>query len=158
MQNRSSEIHVYEVKEKGAAEEAGIKLGDRILAVSEFRADRSVYDLMTWDFKVISNVPFLELKVQTDEEAPRVIHLEAKKKVEPVVLDFTGQRGDIWDLIREMGRGPTPLAHPGVQGWDWLCPDSVIHPRRWRFFCRPDRQGRDETCRRPRPPQQRRRF
>jgi len=105
-----NEIHVYEVKEKGAAEEAGIKLGDRILAVNGFRADRSVYDLMMWDFKVVSNVPSLELKVQTDEDAPRVIHLEAKKKVEPVVLDFTGQRGDIWDLIREWG-ADQPLWH-----------------------------------------------
>jgi C-terminal processing protease CtpA/Prc len=105
-----NEIHVYEVQEKGAAEEAGIKVGDRILAVNGFRADRSVYDLMMWDFKVISNVPFLELKVQTDEEAPRVIRLEAKKKVEPVVLDFTGQRGDIWDLIREWG-AEQPLWH-----------------------------------------------
>ncbi|MBZ5548994.1 MAG: PDZ domain-containing protein [Acidobacteriia bacterium] len=97
------EIHVYEVKEKGAAEAAGIKVGDRILAVNGFRADRSLYDLMMWDFKVVCNAPFLELKIQTDEEAPRTIHLEAKKKVEPVVLDFRGDRGDIWDLIREWG-------------------------------------------------------
>jgi len=39
-----------------------------------------------------------------------VIHLEAKKKVEPVVLDFTGQRGDLWDLIREWG-ADQPLWH-----------------------------------------------
>jgi len=104
------EIRVYEVKEKGAAEAAGIKVGDRILAVNTFRADRSLYDLMMWDFKVVCNAPFLELKIQTDEETPRTVHLEAKKKVEPVVLDFRGDRGDIWDLIRELG-SDQPLWH-----------------------------------------------
>ena len=96
------DIRVYEVKEKSAAAAAGIKLGDRILAVDGFRADRATYDLMMWDFKVIRNAPVLELKLQTDDESPRVVHLEAKKKVEPAILDYTGQRGDIWDLIREL--------------------------------------------------------
>jgi carboxyl-terminal processing protease len=96
------EIRVYDLKEKGAAESAGLKVGDRILAVNGFKADRSIYDLMMWDFKVILNAPSLELKVQTDDEAPRVIHLEATRKVKPVVLDFTHDGNDIWDLIREL--------------------------------------------------------
>jgi C-terminal processing protease CtpA/Prc len=99
------EVHVYEVKEKGAAEAAGIKLGDRIVGVNGFRADRAMYDMMMWDFKVIRNAPALELMVQTDEEAPRTVHLEAKKKVEAAVLDFSDfDKGDIWDLIRELDK------------------------------------------------------
>ncbi len=93
---------MYEVKEKGAAEGVGLKVGDRILSVNGFKADRSIYDLMMWDFKVIRNAPSLELKVQTDDDTPRTIHLEAKKKVESVVLDYTGDTSDIWDLIREL--------------------------------------------------------
>lgn len=96
------EIRVYEVKEKGAAEAAGIKVGDRIISVNTYRADRAIYDLMMWDFRVILNLPVLDLKVQTDDEAPRLVHLEAKKTVKPVVLDFAHRDGDIWDLIREL--------------------------------------------------------
>jgi carboxyl-terminal processing protease len=96
------EIRVYDVKEKGAAEAAGIKVGDRILSVNGFKTDRAMYDVMMWDFKVIRNAPFLELKLQTDDESPRIVHLEAKKKVESVVLDFTRDGSDIWNLIREL--------------------------------------------------------
>jgi carboxyl-terminal processing protease len=95
------EIHVFEVKPKSAAEEAGIKVGDRIVGVNSFRADRAMYDVMMWDFKVIHNAPALELMVQTDDEPVRTIRLEATKKVEPVVLDFREGREDIWMLIRE---------------------------------------------------------
>lgn len=96
------EIHVYEVKENGAAQAAGLKVGDRILAVNKFRADRKTFDVMMWDFRVIQNAPSIELKVQTDQEDPRVIQLEAKKKVQSVVLDFTHDSVDVWDLIREL--------------------------------------------------------
>jgi len=96
------EVHVYEVKEKGAAEAAGIKVGDRILGVNGYRADRGMYDVMMWTFKVIRNAPSLELLLQTDDETPRTVHLEAKKRVEAAVLDFRSlDSGDIWDLIRE---------------------------------------------------------
>jgi carboxyl-terminal processing protease len=95
-------IRVYEVKEKGAAELAGIKVGDRIVSVNGFRADRGIYDLMLWDFKVIRNAPMLDLVLQTDEETPRKVRLEASKKVESVVLDFSREGNDIWDLIREL--------------------------------------------------------
>jgi len=99
------EIRVYEVKKNGAAEAAGLKVGDRVLGVNGFRADRAMYDTMMWDFKVIRNAPTLELLVQTDEEDPRTVRLEAKKKVEAVVLDFSrGDSADIWDLIRELDR------------------------------------------------------
>lgn len=96
------EIRVYEVKEKLPAEAAGIKVGDRIVAVNNYRADRTIYDLMMWDFKVMLNMPVLDLKVQTDDEPPRLVHLEAKKTVKPVLLDFVNRDGDIWDLIREL--------------------------------------------------------
>lgn len=95
------EIRVFEVKEKGAAEAAGIKVGDRILAVDRFRADRAIYDVMMWDFMVIRNAPVLELKLQTDDEPPRIVQLEAKKKMEAVVLDAAHMSGDIWDHIVE---------------------------------------------------------
>ena len=61
------EIRIYEVKEKGAAETAGLKVGDRILSVNGFRTERGMYDLMMWDFKVIRNLPALDLNVQTDD-------------------------------------------------------------------------------------------
>jgi C-terminal processing protease CtpA/Prc len=95
-------VRVYEVKEKGVAEAAGIRVGDRIVSVAGFRADRGIFDLMMWDFKVIQNIPALDLLIQTDEETPRKIHLYAKRKVESVVLDFTRDSSDIWDLIREL--------------------------------------------------------
>ena len=96
------EVHVYDVKENGAAEAAGLKVGDRILTVNKFRADRKTFDVMMWDFRVIQNAPTIELKVQTDQEPPRVIQLEAKKRVQGVILDLTRDSGDVWDLIREL--------------------------------------------------------
>jgi C-terminal processing protease CtpA/Prc len=57
---------------------------------------------MMWDMKVMRNLPALELIIQTDDQEPRTIRLEAKKKVESVVLDYRGDTADVWDLIREL--------------------------------------------------------
>lgn len=94
------EIRVFELKEGDPAEQAGIKLGDRIVSVNGFRADRPSFDIMMMDFRALRPRTVFEMMVQTGNEPPRQVRLEARKKVEARVLDIE-HLADIWDLINE---------------------------------------------------------
>jgi carboxyl-terminal processing protease len=59
------EILVYDVMPHGPAESAGLQLGDRILAVNEFRATRSNIDMMMVYFRVFEPQSHIAIKHQS---------------------------------------------------------------------------------------------
>lgn len=95
-----SEIRIYELKKGDPAEKAGLKLGDRILNVNGFRADRATFDVMMMDMRALRPRSAFDLTVQTGDEAPRQVHLEPRIKQGNRVMDFS-HLSDIWDLINE---------------------------------------------------------
>lgn len=94
------EIRIYEIRKGDPAERAGLRLGDRIISVNGYRADRPSFDIMMMDFRALRPRTVFDLMVQTGNEPPRAVHLEARKKVEARVLD-SEHLADIWDLINE---------------------------------------------------------
>lgn len=94
-------IYIYEVKKKFPAAAAGIQVGDRIVSVNGYTAEPKTYDDMMFAFRVLRNLPVLELMVQTDNGEPRKIRLEGERRVQAQMLDFTHDVSDIWDLIRD---------------------------------------------------------
>ena len=94
------EIRVYALKKNGRAEKAGVKIGDRILAINKFKPTRRNFDDMMYFFKVIRNLGVFDLTIQRGEDPPFDIHVEAEKKVEAVYKEQEAW-DMIWDLIRE---------------------------------------------------------
>jgi carboxyl-terminal processing protease len=96
-----SEIRIYELKSGDPADKAGLQLGDKIVSVNGFKAERNSYDIMMMDMKALRPRPSLELVVQTGSEAPRSVHLEARRKQEAHLQGVDTREGDIWDEITE---------------------------------------------------------
>jgi C-terminal processing protease CtpA/Prc len=95
---------VFALKTNGAAEKAGLRIGDRIVAVNKFNPTRRSYDDMMFYFRIIRNSSAEDLTIQRGEDAPFVLHIDGEKKLEAVHKD---DREDdaLWDLIREFGKG-----------------------------------------------------
>jgi C-terminal processing protease CtpA/Prc len=88
------EVRVYSLKRKGAAEKAGLQIGDHIIAVNKFKPTRSNYDDMIFFYRAIRNAPALDLTIQRGEAAPFDLRVEAERKVEAHQLDVERQ-GDL---------------------------------------------------------------
>src|SRR3954463_8996687 len=61
---------VFALKKNGAAEKAGLKIGDRIVAVNKFNPTRRSYNDMMYYFRVIRNSNSEDLTIQRGDEAP----------------------------------------------------------------------------------------
>ena len=94
------QVFVTKLKKKGGAREAGLQVGDRILQVNGFEAERGSFDKMMLFFHVLQPVSELELLVMRGKEAPRKIVVKAYVKPEMRVFDAENDL-NIWDLITD---------------------------------------------------------
>lgn len=95
-------VRVYELKTDSPAAVAGLQLGDRIVGVNGFDADRASFDMMLLYFRALQPVGQLQLNVVRGKQAPQLITIDAKIKKRQVVTDFfAGGGAAIWEMIRE---------------------------------------------------------
>jgi carboxyl-terminal processing protease len=94
------EIRVYKVEKKGAAEAAGLQVGDRILDINGFTAERATYDTMMLFFRLLRPVAVYEMTLVRGAEPPRKLRLEAHVKEGRALEDFS-HVDYIWSYIRE---------------------------------------------------------
>lgn len=95
-----NEIYVTKIKKKGAAEAAGLQLGDRIVLVSGFDAERQSFDKMMLFFHALQPVTQLDLVIKRGKSAPQQIAVKAKIISSSMVYDLTNDL-NIWDLIMD---------------------------------------------------------
>ena len=91
-------VFVTKIKKKGGARAAGLQVGDQILQVNGFEAERGSFDKMF--FHVLEPVSELELLVVRGNEPPRKIVTTATVKKGMRVFD-TENDLNIWDLITD---------------------------------------------------------
>jgi carboxyl-terminal processing protease len=94
------EVRIYRIKARSAAEQAGLKVGDRIVSINGFRAERGSFDLMMLYYRRLRPASALKIVYQHGSEEPQTIMLAAKIKAEQVVLDFKTEE-NIWNYIDE---------------------------------------------------------
>lgn len=85
----NDEIRIYKLEKDGVAAKAGLKVGDRILGINNFRADRKVWDIMMLDFRVIRPVEALDVEFVRGIEPPRTVRLEGEVKEGQIIQDWT---------------------------------------------------------------------
>lgn len=94
------DIRIYQLKKNGAAAEAGLHLGDRILRVNGFTAERNSFDLMLLYFRYLRPVPEMNITYARGSDPPQTTQVKAKIKRGTMVLDLTNDL-NIWDLLEE---------------------------------------------------------
>ena len=94
-----NEIYVTKIKEKGQAQAAGLQLGDRIVLVNGFDAERQSFDKMMLFFHALQPVSQLELVFMRGKSAPQKLRIPAKIISSTMVFDMNNDL-NIWDLIK----------------------------------------------------------
>lgn len=72
------ELRIYAEQTKGPAAQAGLKVGDRLLSVNGYTAERSTYDLMMLDFHALRPKSELAISYVRGSEPPKTIYLKAR--------------------------------------------------------------------------------
>jgi carboxyl-terminal processing protease len=94
------EIRIYEIDKKGAAAQAGMQLGDRILTVNGFKAERATFDHMMLFFRVLQPMEAMEIGYLRDGHGPQTLRLQGHVKQGRMETDLTSL-DTIYELIRE---------------------------------------------------------
>lgn len=84
-------IYIYQIKAKSAAANAGMQIGDRILNVNGFNAERNSFDLMMLYFHRLRPASTLKITYQRGNDAPKTIVVQAKIKRDTAVFDATDE-------------------------------------------------------------------
>jgi C-terminal processing protease CtpA/Prc len=100
-----NEIYIYEITKKGAAERAGLKMGDRLITVNGYNALRENFDLMMLYFHALRPAGALDIVYQRGKAAPASLRLVPDMKRRPIIDDLT-QDINLWALIRESTSEP----------------------------------------------------
>lgn len=95
------DIRIFELKRGDVAERAGLKIGDKIIKMNGFGADRASFDLMMINYRLLRPRGVWELVVQTGNEPPRTVSLEARQKQEARVLEEGTIDSSFWDFLSE---------------------------------------------------------
>lgn len=94
------DIRIYKISPNLPAAQAGLKIGDKIVGMNGHNAERFSFDTMLFYYRVLHPLPAWELLVQTGNNAPRPVRLNAKREDKPIVLDVD-RLSDFWDIILE---------------------------------------------------------
>ncbi len=94
------EIRIYSLNPKGAAAAAGLKIGDRIVQINGFSAERNSFDLMMLYYRVLHPVLRLQVVYARGDSPPQTVLLDAKVKQGTMVEDLTNDL-NLWRLIAE---------------------------------------------------------
>ena len=85
----NDEIRIYKLEKDGVAAKDGLKVGDRILAINNFNAERKVWDMMMLDFRVLRPVQAMDVAFVRGTEPPRTVRLEGEVKEGQIIKDWT---------------------------------------------------------------------
>lgn len=94
------EIRIYELKKKGAALKAGLQLGDRVLGINGYRAERNTFDLLMLYLRALRPTERMEITIARGDEPPQQVVVPAEIKHGQVQTDLTNL-DNIYQLIRE---------------------------------------------------------
>jgi len=94
------DIRIYRIRPNMPAATAGLKIGDKIVAMNGHTAERYSFDDMLLYYRVLHPLATWELVVQTGDDQPRIVRLNAKREDKPIVLDID-RLSDFWDIILE---------------------------------------------------------
>jgi len=83
------EIRVYKLDKDGVADKAGLKVGDRLVGINKFRAERKTWDVMMLDFHVLRPVAVMDVSFVRGNGQVRDVRLEGETKQGLVVRDWT---------------------------------------------------------------------
>lgn len=97
------QIRIYEVKKDGPAAAAGLRVGDQILTVNDYRAQRDNFDLMMLYFHRLRPVPALDIVYARGDQMRQRVVVTAKVSPGQVVEDLTSL-DTIYKYIREAER------------------------------------------------------
>jgi C-terminal processing protease CtpA/Prc len=93
------EVRIYRIKKGGPAEQAGLKVGDRIVQINGFDVERKSYDEMNIFFRILQPVRELEILVLRGKEAPKKFVVPAQVKPAQIVWENTST--NLYDLLME---------------------------------------------------------
>jgi carboxyl-terminal processing protease len=97
-----NEVRINHIKTDGPAARAGLQLGDRILSVNGFAADRTSLRYMMLFFRALQPVGVMEIEYQRNGGPLQRTTVKANVKQRGKLVDFFAQGGfEIWDLVRE---------------------------------------------------------
>ncbi len=120
------DVLVYDVMPQGPAESAGLQVGDRILAVNDFRATRSNIDMMMRYFRYLNPNHALRLTISRAGNGQQVITIEAKLQSE-----FSKDFSHLYDTYAsERKKDHDPLAKDYDSGIVYLSFPSLEVKRR----------------------------
>jgi C-terminal processing protease CtpA/Prc len=85
----NNEIRIYKLSKDGVAAKAGLKVGDRILGINNFNADRKTWDIMMLDFRVLRRVQAMDVTFVRGTESPRTINLQGEVIEGQLLRDYT---------------------------------------------------------------------
>ena len=124
-------ILVYKVKKDGPALQAGLRLGDQIVAVNNFRAARKTFDQMMFFLRVLAPVPEMDLAVVRGNEPPRTISLKPKINEDNRMVDLTDAATAQHLFLQEVDEEEEPAEHRMLLGnigyvrWRWFDDDIM---------------------------------
>ncbi len=119
-------ILVYKIKKDGPAKKAGLELGDQIVAVNNFRAERASFDQMMLYMRVLNPVPQMDLAVIRGNKPPQPILVKAHIKVGSIMVDLTNLETFQHLFMQEEDEEKAPAEDRMMQG--------NIGYVRWREF------------------------
>ena len=109
------DVRVYEITPKGAAEQAGLQLGDHIVSMQGTPLDRSNFERMFIYGRLIYMASPLVFEIERDG-ATKTIQITPKFIKRPIVLDSFSRYGDLWSLVIEAET--EEMKYPFVYGMD----------------------------------------
>ncbi len=94
------DVRIYEIDPKGVAAGAGLEVGDQLLSVNGFAAERETLDLMLLAMRRLRPSPVMVIRYARQGGAPQTVRLEAKVEQGLFVEDLT-KLETIYKYIRE---------------------------------------------------------
>jgi C-terminal processing protease CtpA/Prc len=92
------EVRVYDVDPKGAAAQAGLQVGDRILQVAGYEAEREKFFSIMIYARLLYAVSPMRLLIQRPGKAPFEVDITPKIITRPVVIQSSLAYATIWAL------------------------------------------------------------
>jgi carboxyl-terminal processing protease len=132
-------VLVYDVMAHGPADVAGLRVGDQILAVNDFKANRANIDIMMMYFRFLDPSRTLRLKVSSDGTSVRDLNIDARLQ-----SDFSRDFSHLYSsYVRERKQELEPLSKEYDSGIVYLrLPSFMIPPHDAGAFARKAEKAR----------------
>ncbi len=122
--------YIYAVKPKSDAHKKGLKAGDKVLMVNNFRLSRRDLWKLNYYYYSINPQTKMKLVVQSPNSQPREVIINTKIKRTKRVVDLTNSNG-FSDFLRELSEDNESLDHRFIKTNNvvvWKMPTFAINP------------------------------